>query len=579
MKKKVWLLAAALVVLGMLAAQCGPAPTPEVIEKVVTKEVEKVVTQEVEVEKVVTKEVEVEKVVTQEVEKQVEVVVTPTPAPKGQARYGGTVTEGWYQTLNTWDPWTFHTAEEQKAYKRVYSFLVNVTPDLTIEPNLAKSWEISEDAKTFTFHLHENATWHDGEPVTAADVKFTFERGALPASSSRFAPQAALLEGAQDFLDGKADEISGLKVLDDHTIQFVLIEPNVALLTTLYNQVVAPKHIFEDIPVEEVGETEYATSSPIGSGPWKVANYIPDQIIELERNPDYFIEGLPYIDKYVYRIFQNQPAMVAALEAGEIDLAELVPADIARIEAIPYLGVQQYKKRAAQHMVFNTKFEPWNDLRVRQALAHAIDLEGLCASAFLGACEPVGHTYPQTWTWSPKAATYPYDPEKARALLEEAGFDFDKEYTMLTYYTSNDPVAIQAMLADIGVKVKVLVLDTPAYLEERTKDTWDLQYLGTFGSADPNDVVADVSTCGEEDTHYLRYCNPEVEELEALGPTVVDFEARKKVYQQIDEIITAELPWYSLVTAQIAMGYNRRVVNFQYSRFWDDAAETWYVFE
>jgi peptide/nickel transport system substrate-binding protein len=571
MKKKLWLLVAVLVALGILAAQCGPAPTAQVVEKVVTKEIE--------VEKVVTKEVE--KVVTQEVqvEKEVEVVVTPTPLPKDQARHGGTITEGWFQTLNTWDPWTLTQAEQQKAYKRVYSFLVNVTPDLKVEPNLAESWEISDDAKTFTFHLYENATWHDGEPVTASDVKFTFERAALPDSGSRFVPQAVFLEGAQDFLDGKANEIGGLKILDDHTIQFVLTQPNVALLTSLYNQVVAPKHIFESIPVGDVAESEYATSSPIGSGPWKVVNYIPDQIIELERHDGYFLEGLPYADKYVYRIFQNQPAMVAALEAGEIDLAELVPADIERIEGVPYLEVQQYPKRAGQHLVFNTKLEPWGDLQVRQAIAYAIDEEGLCTSAFLGACEPGAHTFPQKWTWSSKAATYPYDPEKARTLLEEAGFDFSKEYTLLTYYTSNDPVAIQAMLADVGVNVNVLVLDPPAYLEERTKDSWDLQYLGTFGSADPNDVVSDVSTCGKEDTHYLRYCNPEVEELEALGPTIVDFGERQKVYQQIDEIIKAELPWHSLVTGQVAMGYNRRVANFVYNRFWYDAAETWYVFE
>jgi peptide/nickel transport system substrate-binding protein len=568
MKKKIWLLTGVLVALGMLAAQCGPAPTPEVIEKVVTKEVEKVVTQEVEVEKVVT----------QEVEKEVEVVVTPTPAPKGQARYGGTVTEGWYQTLSNWNPWQ-REQEQLKVYKRVFSRLVNVAPDLTIVPDLAESWEISEDAKTFTFHLHENAMWHDGEPVTAADVKFTFERAASKESGSAWTPNVTQLEGAQDFLDGKANEISGLKILDDHTIQFILTEPNVALLSSFNDSAIAPKHIFEDIPVEDVDASEYVTSSPVGSGPWKLTNYVPDQIIELERNPNYFKEGLPYIDKYVYRIFQNQPAMVAALEAGEIDLAQLDPADVARIETIPYLGIQALNKRGPQVINFNLKLEPWSNPQVRKAIAHAIDVEGLCASAFLGQCQIGVHTFPQQWTWSPKAATYPYDPEKAKAMLEEAGFDFNREYKLLTYYTSNDPVAIQAMLADIGVKAELLVLDVPAYLEERQKDTWDLMYFGSFGSADPNDVANYVSTCGDEDTHYLRHCNPEIEALLAKGRTIVDFEERQKVYQQIDEIIQENLPWYPLLIAQETMGYNRRVVNFQYSRFWYDAAETWYVFE
>ncbi len=574
MKKKLWLLTAALVVLGMLAAQCGPTPTPEVIEKVVTKEVEKVVTKEV--EKVVTKEVE--KVVTKEVKNEVEVAVTPTPAPKDQVRYGGTVTEGWYQTLSNWNPW-YREQEQLKAYRRVFSRLVDVAPDLSIVPDLAESWEISDDAKTFTFHLHENAMWHDGEPVTAADVKFTFERAALKESGSAWTPNATQLEGAQDFLDGKANEISGLKILDDHTIQFILTEPNVALLSSFNDSAIAPKHIFEDIPVEDVDTSEYATSSPIGSGPWMVANYVPDQIIELDRNPNYFKEGLPYIDKYVYRIFQNQPAMVAALEAGEIDLAQLEPSDIAHIETIPYLAVQAYNKRGPQFINFNLNLEPWSNPQVRKAIAHAIDVEGLCASAFLGQCQTGVHTFPQQWTWSPKAATYPYDPEKAKAMLEEAGFDFNREYTLLTFYTSNDPVAIQAMLADIGVKVQLLVLDVPAYLEERQKDTWDLQYFGSFGSADPNDVANYTSTCGQEDTHYLRHCNPEIEELLAKGRTIVDFKERQKVYQQIDEIIQEELPWYPLLIAQIAMGYNRRVANFQYSRYWYDAAETWYVFE
>lgn len=569
--KKILLVIAIMAILGLIVTACTPQPQTAqettVQETVVTEVVEREVTRIVEVDGI---ESEVTRIV------QEEVLVTPTPQGRAEPRRGGTIVVSFYKSPPHLDPWD--SSGSQWVLKRLYSYLVNVNPELEIEPNLAERWEISEDGTTYTFHLRENALWHDGEPVTADDVKFTFERAAFPEAASPFRADLTQVEGAQDFIDGNTDEITGIQAVDEHTIQIVLTEPNVSFLSGTFWQAIAPKHIWEDIPVGETSETEFAREMAIGSGPFRVTEFVIGEVITFDRNPDYFIEGLPYVDRLIFRIFQNQPAAIAALEAGEVDVAELGPNDVSRIESIPYLGVHEYIKRGLQYLTFNLDVEPWNNPEVRKAIAHAIDREGICASIFAGGCEPVDHVFHIPWTWSSNAPRYPYDPEKARVMLEEAGVDLG-EIPLLTYYTTAEPEAIQALLGEVGVDVRVMALDVPAYVEERTKDTWQLSYIGTFGGLDPNIAAGTLACPPEPERNYTRYCNPEVDRLFELGRRETDFEERQKIYQQIDEIVMEELGFFPLFITNLAQGYNKRVVNMDYNPWWYDHVEEWYVFE
>ncbi len=284
---------ALLVILAMLANACM-APTPQVVER------------------------QVEKVVTQVVEK----VVTPTvlpPTPVPQVKEGGKLNLHVEAAPPSLYPPSDADRLSQMVYELVYDYLLFFNEAQEVVPELADTYEVSEDGLTYTVGLHKDVKWHDGQPFTARDVKFSFEQ-ACSMFSGYFADYKDLM-GCEDYRDGKATEVKGIEIVDDYTVKFQLAQPNAAFPLALVYRII-PEHIYKGMDLDTA---KRAAWNPIGTGPFKLTDYKEDQYFEFDANPDYF-KGAPHVSKVFMKIAKADTA-IAMLERGEIDFIADLPAD------------------------------------------------------------------------------------------------------------------------------------------------------------------------------------------------------------------------------------------------------------
>lgn len=274
--------------------------------------------------------------------------------------------------------------------------------DNAVIPALAKSWDFDEETCTYTFHLEEDVRWHDGEPFTAEDVQFTIEAIMDPENGSENAPNF--------------EDVEEITVIDDHTIAFRLSAPNVAFLDYM-TMAVLPKHLLEG----EDMQTADFFRSPVGTGPYKLASWDEGQAITLEKNTDYF-KGEPNIDTVVFKIVPDDNAKALQLRAGELDLALLTPKDAATF--VDETGFTCYDMETADYrgILFNFQNEYWQENRdLIPAVCYALDREAIIDAVLLGqGMAAYGPLQRNTYNFE-DAEHYDYDPEKARAVLEEAG--------------------------------------------------------------------------------------------------------------------------------------------------------------
>ncbi|MGI9597537.1 MAG: ABC transporter substrate-binding protein, partial [Acidimicrobiales bacterium] len=297
----------------------------------------------------------------------------------------------------------------------VFNGLVELDDNANPLPDLAESWEVSDDATSYTFTLADGVTWHDGEPFTSADVKFTCEEVLLNFHSRT----KSGLEGA----------LASIDTPDDQTVVFTFSQPYAALLQRL-NSTEAPilaQHIYGD--VADVQEAE-ENLTPIGTGPFMFESHEIDNEVRLVRNPNYFKDGLPLLDEVVYRVIPDANTQLLALEQGEIDYLWRVPgAELERLggdDAIDLYPVNSGPGGGfcVPTLTFNLDREIFDDIRVRQAIAHAIDRQQLVDQAIFGqgraATGPISSE--MAFAYTAEVTEYPRDIEGANALLDDAGF-------------------------------------------------------------------------------------------------------------------------------------------------------------
>jgi len=402
MNTRKWSVLLAFVAALLFMAACQP--------QVVTKEV--VVTQEVEV----VKEVEV----TKEVEK--EIVVTATPAP-GKVRYGGTVIRASGTKALVLDPAYAVSGDDIGMSYHIYDNLVQYKGDTTeIIPALAQSWDVSEDGTVWTFHLREGVKFHDGTDFNADAVVFNYMR-VLDEDAPFFHVGGSwayfeYLVGAQ---------IEEIVAVDDLTVKFVLKGKFAPFLVCL---AYGTSGIISPTAIEEWGED--FIKHPVGTGPFIFDEWVTDQYVSLVVNEDYW-GGRPYLDKIVFESIPEASAGLLALQGGDIHvLAELSPEQMAVVNNNPNLDVEQVSGANLSWVLLNQAFEPLDDVRVRQAINYAVNVDKIVKELWSGTGIRAINPYPPTMPcWNDEIAPYAYDPEKAKELLAEAGYadGFDMEIT------------------------------------------------------------------------------------------------------------------------------------------------------
>ncbi len=466
--------------------------------------------------------------------------------PAGAPAYGDIVVEGSIGDASNLIPILSSDSTSHEIASLVFNGLVKYDKDMKVVGDLAESWNISEDGLEITFHLRKGVRWHDGHPFTAEDVLFTYRLTIDPKTPTAY---------AGDFL-----RVKDARVIDPYTFRVTYPEPFAPALTS-WSAAVLPRHLLEG---KDITRTPFARH-PIGTGPYRFKEWQTGQKIVLVSNPDYF-EGRPYIDGYIMRIIPDMATMFLELRAKGIDRMGLTPLQYTR-QTENNLFRKQYNKYrylsfSYTYLGYNLEHPLFQDRRVRQAISYAINKREIVEGVLLGlGREASGPFKPGTWPYNPDVRRYPYDPGKARGLLAEAGWmDSDGDglldrggrpfaFEIITNQ-GNEVRAkcaeiIQRRLADIGITVKIRVIEWAAFINDFiNKKRFDATILGWTITLDPD--LYDVWHSSKTDPgelNFVSFKNEEVDDLLEKGRGTFDRQERKRCYDRIQEILAEEQPY------------------------------------
>lgn len=418
----------------------------------------------------------------------------------------------------------------------------------SIVGDLASSYEVSADKLQYTFKLAD-AKWHDGQPFTSADVKFTIDTAKNGATGTVFT--------------ARLGAIASVETPDPKTAVLKLSAPNAGLLATLTQLMMLPQHALKDIPADSLAKHEWWSKSPVGTGPYKFSRYVTDQYVELAANADYR-GGKPVTDRIINRYFANTAAAVAALRSGEIAFSYVEADDVATFQGNDAFKVIEGNSYVVNYLGFNQEVPLWKDVRVRQAVMHAINRDAIVQSLYKGAAEIANCGYVADHLLPSGIDAYAYDPEKAKQLLAEAGWDQingSKPIPLLTYYNnplaSNVLAAMQAMLAQVGINVVPRAVDTPTYNATIYAQSLDwsqfpLVYAGLQNGPDPSaiNIGLNEKQIPPAGANFLRIRMPEVTGAFDAALNETDDAKRAERYQAVCKAMNANLPWATMWVAK-----------------------------
>lgn len=476
-----------------------------------------------------------------------------TPAGSGQAAvepaYGDIMVEGSIGDASNLIPILSSDSASHDVASKVYNGLVKYDKNINVVGDLAESWDISKDGLMITFHLRKDVRWHDGRPFTAEDVLYTYQVTIDPKTPTAY---------AGDFLKVKKAE-----VLDPHTFRVTYDRPFAPALMS-WGAAILPKHLLEG---KEITRSTLARR-PVGTGPYKFKEWVTGQKIVVEANPDYF-EGRPYIDGHITRIIPDMATMFLELRANGIDRMGLTPLQYKRQTENNLFrknfNKYRYLSFSYVYLGYNLNKSLFADKRVRQAIAHAVNKQEIIDGIMLGlAREATGPYKPGTWAHNSHVKIYPYDPHKAEALLAEAGWrDVNRDgvlekngepFTFEIITNQGNEIRakcaeiIQRRLAEVGIAVKIRVVEWAAFVNEFIKKRrFDATILGWTVSMDPD--IYDVwhsSKTKPDELNFIGYKNDEVDDLLEKGRSTFDRKLRKKCYDRIQEILAEDQPYLFL---------------------------------
>ena len=469
-----------------------------------------------------------------------------TPAPQPVA--GGTLHVALQADPTTLDPTQAGLTAIWKVIEHIYDTLVRVDPTLAPVPGLAESWDISDDATVYTFHLRQGVVFHDGTPLTADDVLFSYTRVLDPATAAVNAANFLSVKGAADFNSGAVTTLDGIKVIDPQTVEITLEEPDASFLTILST---AGSIIMSKAFVEaNNGDVSQVAN---GTGPFTFKEYIPTTSVSLEKNPNYWEPGLPYLDAIEAVIASDDTARTGSLVQGSSDFIEYAPLrDVDTLSSTDGLKIAGDELTNIRYLGINLARAPFDNLQVRQAIAAAIDRTPIIESAVFGHGVAVDTVFaPSYWAGYEHEVPAP-DVEKAKSLLAEAGYADGFSTTLITYqpysFMTNSAIIVQEQLKQIGIEIDYTALE-PATISQRLVDRdFDLVIGGTNSWIDPHPVLLSNFGTGQ-DGNTTSYSNPQVDDLIAQGKIETDLTKRAEIYKQLQEILLADLPWVPLFVA------------------------------
>jgi peptide/nickel transport system substrate-binding protein len=443
----------------------------------------------------------------------------------------------------------------------VYSALTRMDVAGNISGDLAKSYEISADGMTYTFHLHPNIEWHDGHPFSAEDVKFSLETVNTKVHPYR----------------GAMNSIDKFEAVDKDTFVLRLKHPQASLITSLGNfaGAILPRHIWEG---KEVTRDPH-NKQPIGTGPYKFVEYVSGDHILYRKNEKYFLPGKPVFDELMFRIMPDPGSRIAALQKGEVDMiyANAIPAtEVARIRRFKNIQLRFGKIQTSGYQAYiNMRNAPFSDRRVRQAIAHAVDRAFIRNTVFPGLSENmVGPVPPTSPLYNKNLVDYALDPAKANELLDAAGFPKKADGTRfeLRYVFGAQDLPASKIgdimtrnLAGVGIKVINRPLDRGAWIQVAfTNNEFDMTSASFSLGPDPDVGIERFYNSNNifniVGVNNSKYINPEVDKLFDEQRVQLDPAKRKAIYDKIQEIVWNDIPILPFGTYSLPGVFNGAVV-------------------
>jgi peptide/nickel transport system substrate-binding protein len=490
----------------------------------------------------------------------------PTTQDQGKAQRGGTYTEAGIGDAKTMQP----LLSQDTASSGFIALHFNA-PFLRRDPDTmefdakygtAESFQISPDGKTVSFKLKPNLMWSDGKPLTAQDYKFTWDKMMDPKVEY---PYRSLYK-----------DFEGMATPDDKTVVITLKE---AFCPAIDNAIIEPlpKHVFEGLDLNDSPQNMKPT---VGSGPWLMQEWVKDSHAVFTANDKFYL-GRPNIDKYVVRIVTDQNVVWTMLKAGEVDSGTIKAEDWDEAKRVPHLATYNYYSPRSSWVFigYNVRKDELKDVRVRQALAHAVDRQKIVDRIRLGHARPLNSIYPPaSWAYVDDVAKYNYDPAKAKQLLDSAGWTVGpggtrvkdgKPLKMRIFYNAGNKereqiaTVMQQSAKEVGVDLEVISEEWNAYLN-RVNKTYDMEMfvLGWAASVDPNGMRNIWMSDGQQNS--VGYSNAKVDEIYPKAAIVAGCKQddRKKMYGDIQRQISADAPYIFLYESESLAGvHNRFVVN------------------
>jgi peptide/nickel transport system substrate-binding protein len=463
---------------------------------------------------------------------------------------GGTFTGTFYQSIpNPWQMsgtavWTSLVFETLVAWDENYSQIV---------PSLAESWTAAEDGLSYTFTLRQGVTWHDGQPFTAADVVWSYTTLLHPAvsaaSGSWLLPNLMLIKGAEAYNSGAATELPGVTAPDDHTVAIALENASPLFLNQMAMPWILPKHLLESVPLDDkFFEAPYFTEQLVGLGPFKFSEWERDQFITVIRHEGYY-RGAPKLASIVGRDMELGSVAILSQQNGELDAVHhLSPDDVATVQKDTNLDVFPGPPMVLQSMGVGNKPEILKDKRMRQAILYAIDRETITTQLFKGAAQVVNSPFVVDWVPMDEVNPYAYNPDTAKALLAEVGYD-GEAIDIWAYYTDQFTgqllAAFQQYLGDVGIKTNVLQADWANLEADYNAGNFGLMYQGSSSGPDPDAVYIYFHSKSEYNT---LYSDPKVDELLDAGRSTLDQAERATIYSQLAVQLADLSFWLALWT-------------------------------
>ncbi|WP_413065174.1 ABC transporter substrate-binding protein [Siminovitchia sp. 179-K 8D1 HS] len=450
-----------------------------------------------------------------------------------------------------WDPIAVFLLDWSTVATSVFEGLIDRTINLELQPGLAEEWDYLDDT-TLQFKLREGVEFHNGEPFNADAVKFTFDR---------------LLgeEGAKGPQQANYTSIKEVEVVDQYTVKFHLNEPDPVLLTKLsgYGAVIVPPKYIQEHGVE------HFSKNPVGTGPFKMTSYKQDSEIVLEKNDHYWKEGLPKLDKVTFRVIPEASTRLAELQTGNIDIMKRVEfSQVDSVKGNDSLELMEVGTPTAYSFRFDVDKKPVDDVRVRQAINYAIDKEAIISEILQGYGKMISSFQSElSFGYNPDLDPYPYDVEKAKELISEAGAEGS---TLEIYVPGNDGTfkeiaqVVSYYLEEVGLKANIQTVDSNTFTSELIPNgkAGHMYRMGWGGW-----------TLDFDNTAYLMYkkgefWNPhfhddKVDELLEAQRSTIDQEEREKIFKELTERLHELAPEVNLYSVIDLYAVNDHVQNFQ----------------